>query len=159
MRSTSLFIAGLLVGAVCVRIAEAQGGHVRGLNHVGISVANYEQALDFYTKTLGIREAYTIRNADGRPRLTYLQLSRETFLELIPAGPNQPTGVTHFGIEVDDVAATVADLRARGVTAANPGLTSAKADFTRITDRDGAQIEVMQFGPESLQRKAIDAWK
>ena len=86
-------------------------------------------------------------------------LIRETFLELIPAGPNQPTGVTHFGIEVDDIAATVADLRGRGVTAANPGLTPAKADYTRITDRDGVQIEVMQFGPESLQRKAIDAWK
>jgi lactoylglutathione lyase len=159
VRSISLFVSGLVIGVVCVRIGMAQGGHVRGLNHVGISVANYEQALEFYTRTLGIREAYTIRNPDGRPRLTYLQLSRETFLELIPAGSNQPTGVMHFGIEVDDIGATVAELRARGVTAANPGQTPAKADFTRITDRDGIQIEIMAFGPEALQRKAMDAWK
>jgi hypothetical protein len=28
-----------------------------------------------------------------------------------------------------------------------------------MTDLDGAQVEVMEFGPESSQRKAMDAWK
>ena len=52
MRSVSLFVAGLVVGVTGIRIVEAQGSHVRGLNHVGISVANYEQALDFYTEVM-----------------------------------------------------------------------------------------------------------
>ena len=86
-------------------------------------------------------------------------MSRDTFIELIPAGPNQPTGITHFGIEVGDINATVATLRDRGVTAPAPALTPARAAFTRIADRDGVQIEVMEFGPDALQRKAMDAWK
>lgn len=161
MRGAALFVAGLVAGAALsgVAIAQSGAGPVRGVNHVGINVANYDQALAFYTKTLGIREAYTIRNADGSPRLTYLQLSRDTFIELIPAAANQPKGLTHIGLEVDDVDAAVARFRQAGVTAADPGLTPAKARFTRIADRDGVQLEVMQFGPDSLQRKAIAAWK
>jgi hypothetical protein len=38
-------------------------------------------------------------------------------------------------------------------------LTPANALFARMTDREGVQIEVMQFGPEALQRKALDAWR
>jgi len=159
MKLTVTFAVGLLLGIVGTRLVLAQEHLVRGLNHIGLNVANYDAALAFYTKTLGIREAYTVRNTDGTPRLTYLQLSRDTFIELIPAGANQPKGVTHFGIEVRDINATVAALRARGVTVAAPGQTPAKAAFTRITDRDGVQIEVMEFGAESLQRKAMDAWK
>jgi hypothetical protein len=37
---------------------------------------------------------------------------------------------------------------------ADPGLTPSKARFVRITDPMGVQIEIMQFGPDSLQRKA-----
>jgi lactoylglutathione lyase len=154
-----IFVAGLMLGALCTRLTLAQETGVRGLNHIGINVSNYDEALAFYTKTLGIREAYTVRNADGTPRLTYLQLSRDTFIELIPAGPNQPKGVTHFGIEVRDIDATVTALRARGETVAAPGQTPARAAFTRINDPDGVQIEVMEFGPDSLQRQAMDAWK
>jgi catechol 2,3-dioxygenase-like lactoylglutathione lyase family enzyme len=129
------------------------------VNHVGINVANYDQALAFYTKTLGIREAYTLKNADGTPRLTYLQLSRDTFIELIPAAAGQPTGVTHIGLEVDDIDAAVARFRQAGLTPQNPALTPAKARYTNINDKDGVRLEVLQFGPDSLQRKAIDAWK
>jgi catechol 2,3-dioxygenase-like lactoylglutathione lyase family enzyme len=161
MRGAALFVGGLLLGAALSGVVLAQNstGPVRGVNHVGINVANYDQALAFYTKTLNIREAYTIRNADGSPRLTYLQLSRDTFIELIPATANQPKGLTHIGIEVDDIDSAVARFRQAGVTVADPGTTPAKARFTRMTDRDGVQLEVMQFGPDSLQRKAIDAWK
>jgi catechol 2,3-dioxygenase-like lactoylglutathione lyase family enzyme len=161
MRGAALFVAGLTVGGLLggVAIAQSGAGPVRGVNHVGINVANYEQALAFYTKTLGIREAYTIRNADGSPRLTYLQLGRDTFIELIPAAANQPKGLTHVGIEVDDIDSAVARFRQSGMSVADPGMTPAKARYTRIADRDGVQLEVMQFGPDSLQRKAIDAWK
>ena len=152
MKAALLFIIGMIVGA-------AQEGRVRSLNHVGIVVRNYEESLSYYTKKLGFREAYTIKRADGSPQLTYLQLNRDTFVELIPAGPNQQTGVTHFGIEVENLASTVAQLRARGVTVAVPGRSPANALFTRTSDPDGVQIEIMEFGPESLQRKAMDSWK
>ena len=162
MRGAALFVTGLIVGAACSVVALAQTafpGAVRGVNHVGINVANYEQALAFYTKTLGVREAYTLKNADGTPRLTYLQVSRDTFIELIPAGAGQPTGVTHIGLEVDDIDAAVATFRQAGLTAQTPALTPAQARYTNINDKDGVRLELLQFGPDSLQRKAMDAWK
>jgi catechol 2,3-dioxygenase-like lactoylglutathione lyase family enzyme len=122
-------------------------------------VAAFCSVADCWWQKLGVREAYTIKNDDGSVRLTYLQLSRDTFVELIPAAPNQPTGITHFGIEVGDLAAEVAALRARGATIDDPGRTPSGALFARMRDSSGVQIEVMEFTPESLQRKAIDAWK
>src|SRR5262245_30393187 len=159
MRGTVLFVAGVFVGAVLLQPGFAQSASPRGLNHVGIVVKDYDAAMAFYTKTMGLREAYTMRRPDGSPLLTYLQASRETFIELIPAGPNQPTGITHFGIEVGDMDGTVAHLRQQGLTIADPGLTPAKARFVRMNDLDGASIEVMEFTAESMQRKAMDAWK
>jgi len=159
MRGSVLFGGGLLVGAIAMQLAGAQGHAIRGVNHVGIVVKNYDEALAFYTKTMGFREAYTIKNDDGSVRLTYLQLNRDTFVELIPAAPNQAAGITHFGIEVGNLAQEVAALRQRGVKIDDPGRTPSKALFSRMQDRDGVQIEVMEFTPDSLQRKAIDSWK
>lgn len=158
MRTAAAFALGMFAGAMMLQ-GGAQGSGVRGLNHVGIVVANYDKAMNFYTKTLGFREAYTIRKPDGSVQLTYLQLNRDTFVELIPAGPNQQAGITHFGIEVENVQATATQLREKGLTVPNPGPTPANAQSIRIQDSDGAQIEVMEFGPASLQRKAMDAWK
>jgi catechol 2,3-dioxygenase-like lactoylglutathione lyase family enzyme len=160
MKAVILFVAGVCVGALATLPGMAQQNRtVRGLNHVGIVVENYEQAMAFYTKTMGFPEAYTMRRPDGSPQLTYLQLSRDTFVELIPAGPGQQPGITHFGVEVGDLAAMIAHVRAQGGTVGAPGLTPARASFARMTDVGGAQIELMQFGPESMQRKAMDGWK
>jgi lactoylglutathione lyase len=153
------FGAGIFVGALLLQGGGAQNNPVRSLNHVGIVVKNYDAAMAFYTKTMGFREAYTIKRPDGIPQLTYLQLSRDTFVELIPAGPNQQAGVTHFGIEVTDLPKMVTQLRDKGLTVPNPGPTPANAQSVRIQDPEGVQIEVMEFGPQSLQRKAIDSWK
>jgi catechol 2,3-dioxygenase-like lactoylglutathione lyase family enzyme len=159
LKGIMLFGLGLLVGSAFSQGRVAPDGHVRGLNHVGIVVKDYKQAMEFYTQKLGIAEAYTIKRPDGSPQLTYLQLSRDTFIELIPAGPNQQPGITHFGIEVGDVRAAAAELQRKGVSSADPSPTPANALSTRIRDVDNVQIEVMEFGPQSLQRKAIENWK
>ena len=159
MKNIGLFLAGVLVGMPLLMPSAAQNARVHGLNHVGMVVPDYEQALAYYTGKLGFREAYTIRRPDGSVQLTYLQLNRNTFVELIPAGPSQSPGMTHFGIEVEDLDAEVAALRAAGLTVADPGVTPSKARFVRINDPLGVQIEIMQFGSDSLQRKAIDGWK
>jgi len=152
-------LVGVLVGAALTGAVMAQGAGRHALNHVGLVVEDYQAALDFYTRTMGFREAYTVRRPDGSPVLTYLQLNRETFVELIPAAPGQQMGITHFGVEVDNIDVAVSRMRQTGASMADPGLTPAQARFTRVTDPGGVQIEVMEFGPESLQRKAMEAWK
>jgi catechol 2,3-dioxygenase-like lactoylglutathione lyase family enzyme len=159
MRGAVLFVAGVLVGGLLTQSGAAQDVRPRGLNHVGIAVKNVNETVAFYKKTLGFKEAYALQRPDGSPLLTYLQISRDTFLEVLPAGAGQPAGITHFAIEFGDLQAAADHLRQQGVTAANPGLTPGKALFTRMTDPDGVSIEVMEFGPESQQRKAMDAWK
>jgi catechol 2,3-dioxygenase-like lactoylglutathione lyase family enzyme len=149
----------MVVGGLFVQAGVAQDRARRGLNHVGISTRHYDEALEFYKSTLGAKEAFTIRNPDGTVRLTYLQLSRDTFVELLPVGAEQPAGVTHFGIETDDVAASVANLRARGLSVADPTVGVSKSTVGRVTDPDGVQVEVMEMGADSMQRQAIQAWK
>jgi catechol 2,3-dioxygenase-like lactoylglutathione lyase family enzyme len=163
MRSLSFFVAGIIVGAILLQPGSAQNNTIeprpdRALNHIGIVVDDYDAAYAFYTGTLGLKEAYTVER-NGSPLLTYLQLDRETFVELIPARCDQATGVTHFGMEVADIDAFVQQLRTQGVEVADPALTPANARFVRIRDADNVEIEVMEFGPEASQYKAMQAWR
>jgi catechol 2,3-dioxygenase-like lactoylglutathione lyase family enzyme len=159
MKTIAWFVGGLIVGAALVQTSIAQDRARRGLNHIGIGTRNYDAALAFYRDALGAKEAFTIRNDDGTVRITYLQVSRDTFVELLPVAADQPAGILHVGIESSDLAASVAALRERGVTVADPTVGVSKARVARVTDVDGVPIEVMQMGPDSLQRQAIDAWR
>jgi catechol 2,3-dioxygenase-like lactoylglutathione lyase family enzyme len=159
MKGAALFVAGVIVGGLLTQAGVAQDREVRGLNHVGLVVADYPKAMEFYTKTMGFHEAYTMRRPDGSPLLTYLQLNRTTFVELIPASPGQAPGLTHFGVEYGELDAAVAGLRQRGATVGDVGLTPAQAKFVRVNDLGGVQLELMEFGPASMQRKAMEAWK
>ena len=158
MKGAALFVGGMLVGALLLQAGVAQDRSRRGVNHVGIATHDYDAALSFYKDTLGAKEAFTLRNEDGTVRLTYLQLSRDTFVELLPVRADQPTGVLHIGIETDDVAASVAALRASGMAVDDPTIGASRARVARIADPSGVQIEIMQMGADSLQRKAIDGW-
>jgi catechol 2,3-dioxygenase-like lactoylglutathione lyase family enzyme len=163
MRYALVFMAGALAGAILMQPGSAQNGPIdprpeRALNHVGIVVADYEAALAFYIGQLGLREAYTVES-NGEPLLTYLQLNRETFIELIPARGDEATGITHFGIEVADIEATVGRMRDSGSEIADPGLTPANARFVRVRDHDNVDIEIMQFGADARQRQAMEAWR
>jgi len=159
MKASTWFLGGLIVGAVLVQPGVAQDRARRGLNHIGIGTKDYDAALAFYRDTLGAKEAFTIRNPDGTVRITYLQISRDTFIELLPVAAGEATGILHVGIETDDLAASVANLRERGVTVAEPTVGVSKSRVARITDTDGVQIEVMQMGADSMQRQAIEAWR
>ncbi len=159
MKGTVLFVCGVAVGALLLQVSTAQDSRRRGINHIGISTAHYDDALKFYKDTLGAKEAFTIRNDNGGVRLTYLQLSRDTFVELLPVAAGQPTGITHVGIETGDVAASTANLRKLGFKLDEPTTGVSKARVARIADPDGVPLEIMEIGPDSLQRKAVEAWK
>jgi len=159
MKSLALFAAGILVGVLATHTVTAQDSAPRALSHVGIAVKDFDAAMAYYTKTIGLREAYSLKQPDGRPLLTYLHVSRDTFLELQPATAALPPGMTHFAVEFSDLKSAVTRMRQQGATMADPGLTPGRALFTRLRDLDGVQIEAMEFGPESQQRKAMDAYK
>src|SRR5258708_36181222 len=108
MRGAMLFAAGLFAGlAIQVGIAQNNNGGVSMMNHVGINVPNVAEAVTYYTQKMGYREAFRVNGDKGAPRLGYMQISRNTFLELQPVRAQQPAGFTHYGLVVDNAAASV----------------------------------------------------
>ncbi len=161
MRTSIGFVIGVLFG-LGVASGVAQNNRLSGvnnMNHVGIAVERFDEALAFYTQKMGFREAFTLRDEKGQPTLSYVQVSRDTFVELQPVNANRPAGLTHFGLHVQDIAATVATLKQRGVTVEEPRAGREDSKVANATGPGGIRIEIFQFGPESLQGKAINSWK
>ena len=162
----ALFAAGVGVGIFLMQPGVAQEKSAQEkpapalrLNHVGIYAKDYERSMEFFTKTVGLREAFTIRSNDGKPTLTYLQINRDTFLELAPATGDRQPGLSHVGIWPENLSATVAALRARGVKVDDPRTGATLTSITNVTDPDGVRLELLDFLPGSLPRKAMDEWK
>ena len=159
MRGLALFLMGVLVGILVIQPTAAQQQGDQALNHVGISVDNFDEAINFYTETMGFREAFAISAPDGTPRLTYLHINRDTFLEIQPANPNNPAGFTHVGIQVDDLEATVRRLGSEGLEAEQPRSGSTNALLTNVFGPGGARIELVELGPDSLHTEAMRTWE
>src|SRR5215471_14407313 len=116
MRGALLFAVGLLTGlAVHVALAQTSGAGVEMMNHVGINVPNVAEAVTYYTDKMGYREAFRANDANGQPRLVYMQISKNTFLELQPATAQRPAGVTHYGLVVSSAADAVSAFKKRGL--------------------------------------------
>lgn len=154
-------ISFLLGAAVAMAIAWGAGTEYRvvTLNHVAVNTTDFQRSLDFYTKTLGFREAFVLRDEQGRPTLAYLQVSRNSFVELFPPAENRKPGLVHLALEVENLRVFAAHLKQSGVKVEEPRMGRTKALLTFFTDPDGNRIELLEFGPEAMQRKAGEEWK
>jgi catechol 2,3-dioxygenase-like lactoylglutathione lyase family enzyme len=160
MHGLALFAAGTALGSFMMQPSAASRKNVAGLrlNHVGIYVKDLDASMNFYTKSMGFREAFSFKDREGRAT-HYIQINRDTFLELAPADANHLAGVSHIGIWADDLKASVAALRQKGLKIDDLSLGVTKAPLTNLIDPNGVRVELLEFVPESLQRKAIDNWK
>ena len=94
--------------------------HYTQLGHPALLCNHMEETLKFYTQTLGFRQVFSLEYEDGTPWLTYVQIARGQFVELFYknyASENRAKerSFHHFCVEVDDMAAVLADLHAKGV--------------------------------------------
>jgi catechol 2,3-dioxygenase-like lactoylglutathione lyase family enzyme len=158
MRGCMLFVAGIVMGAA-IQTAVAQNAGLVGLNHVAISVPNLDAAVGYYTKTMGFREAFRSLDDKGQPTLVYVQISKNTFIELQPANAQRPPGLNHLGIHVENIAAATAMFKQRGADVSEPRLSPTKAILANITDPNGIRIELAELPADSEHRKAMDRWK
>jgi lactoylglutathione lyase len=130
------------------------------LSHVACRVRDLEASLRFYRDVLGLPESYRLNHASGETMLVALWLGGQSFLELVPAAEGEPArpplGYHHLGVWVDDMAASLAEWRARGlVSEATPMLGADGVWNCSIHDPEGNPIELWQNRPESLQTRAI----
>ena len=159
MRGVSVFAAGIFVG-VSVQIGFGQEPNIVSLNHVAISVRDFDQAANFYEGVMGFPEAFAFRDTDGKPVLSYFQVNRNTFVELMPSSPERPTGFVHFGLEVTNLDSVVRQLRERGMSVRDP-IVSPRTQSRIAVARtpEGTVVELLEFGPDSLHRKVMEAWR
>jgi 4-hydroxyphenylpyruvate dioxygenase-like putative hemolysin len=155
-----LFAAGLVTGlAVYAAMAQTPASNVVMMNHVGINVPDIPEAIAHYTQKMGYREAFRVNDDKGQPRLVYMHISKNTFLELQQANAQRPAGFTHYGLHVENAAQAVATFRKNGLTVSGTNVSDTKAILANITDPYMGRIELTELPPESLHYKAIQSWK
>ena len=142
--------------------ADSPAPIVESLGHVGLPISDEKAALHFYVDQLGLKEAFRINFADGKPNLIYLRVAQtDTFVELFPgrktAAPVDPKLVNHLGLFVKDLQATLHALKDRGYPLPDDAFEKAKkvqVDNTLlyfVKDPDGNKVELSQLRPDSLQ--------
>lgn len=138
------------------------------LNHVGISVSDIERSIRFYCDTFGMEQFCEIMPVGGPAHEAMMDLPGVSgrmcvvgkgpmHLELFEfhqpapavrgAYPVSDHGVSHFGIEVEDIDATYRAVEAAGVRIHAPVIrfgSSMRATYCR--DPDGNVFEIMQPG-------------
>ena len=160
MGKLSIFAVGIGVGVVLMQPSAAQQkAAVLRLNHGGVFAKDYDESLRFYTNVMGFKEAFTIRDKDGKATLSYLHITRDTFLELAPATGDRVPGLSHIGIWPEDQRAVVEMLRQRGAKVDDPRTGATGTAITNVVDPNGVRLELVNFMPDGITRKAIDSYK
>jgi methylmalonyl-CoA epimerase len=94
------------------------------LDHIGIAVQNIEEALAFYRDALGLEIEAPEEVASERVRAHMVPVGQPSLELLEPTSPDsviarylehRGPGIHHITLRVDDIAAAVTQLRARGV--------------------------------------------
>jgi catechol 2,3-dioxygenase-like lactoylglutathione lyase family enzyme len=162
MRGLALFVAGALTGLAATAIAQNQSPNqgVVGINHVALAVPDINKAIDHYTKVMGFPEAFRVTNPQGQIQLVYVQISKNTFIELQSANAQRPAGIYHFGVHVENMAQATAMWKARGADVMETTLSSGtKAILSNVIDPNGVRMELTELPPESLHRQAMERWR
>ena len=175
LRAGVFFLVGIAVGTLLMQRTAAQEkpqGKNDGLKLlvVGIAVKDYSQSQEFYEKKMGLKTAFKF-SPDATHTTTYYQLGRDSFLEMQSATPQMPEGLSHVHLLTDDVNATVARFKQNGMpgsarTATTPGTVTeigmvqpANVRSANVFDPNGIRIELNEWLPESLTKKAAESWK
>jgi catechol 2,3-dioxygenase-like lactoylglutathione lyase family enzyme len=110
-----------------------------GLHHVSINVTDVAEARRFYVETLGLTERED--RPDFRFAGAWLQAGGQQ-VHLIE-GETPAFKGQHFALAVDDLAAVVAELRAKGIEVSEPkGVGGGIQSF--LTDPSGNGVELNQ---------------
>lgn len=154
------------------RLVARSGAQSDSYAHVAILCRDIGPQLAFYTEVIGLAPMFKLPLAPDR-NIHYLRLTDQHYLELFDWGqggvpPASQSGLHHFCLEVADLDASVARLRARGLRmcrwqddrlvkvegdAITTGLDGNRQSW--LLDPEGNAIELMQIDRDSLQMVAI----
>ena len=127
------------------------------LDHVGIAVANIDEALAFYRDALGLEIEASEEVASQQVRAHFIPLgdSALELLETTAAGSpiakylaKRGPGLHHITLEVEDITAALGELAARGVRLIDerprPGAHGTLVAFIHPASAHGVLVELKQ---------------
>src|SRR3954447_11102493 len=93
------------------------------INHLGIATKEIDEALKFWQDALGLENAHTEVVEDQKVRVAMLPIGESRIELLEPTSEDSPIskflerrggGIHHVAIEVDDIHASLEEMRAQG---------------------------------------------
>ena len=136
---------------------------IRQLAHLNFVTNDLDKIIDFYVNKLGLKVKFTLNNKENQPFGVYFECGNSTFIEVFDqalavkewGGKVQAltagTLYKHFCLEVTGLDEFCQKLKSRGVavTEITTGMDNSRQAW--IADPDGNSIELMEYGPMSLQ--------
>lgn len=129
------------------------------INHLGIATKDINAALAFWQDALGLEHVHTETVEDQKVRVAMLPIG-ESRLELLePTSDDSPIskflekrggGIHHIAVEVDDIEAALAQLKASGTRlideAPRVGAEGCLVAFVHPSATHGVLLELVQTG-------------
>ncbi len=131
------------------------------IDHVGIAVADLDEAKEFYARTFGMSVVHEEVNDEQGVREAMLAVgdSGSCIQLLAPLGPDTTIakfldrsgpGIQQIAYRVDDIDAACADLRASGVRllydVPKSGTAGSRVNFIHPKDAGGVLVELVEPG-------------
>ena len=131
--------------------------NVKNIDHIGIAVSNLQESLSFWEKSLGIELHGIEEVAEQKVRTAFLPID-DTEIELLEStSPDSSVakfiekhgeGLHHIAIRVDDIDATLAELKAKGVKLIDEtprnGAGGARIAFVHPRSTHGVLLELCE---------------
>ena len=133
------------------------------IDHVGVAVADLEEAKEFYARTYGMTVAHEETNAEQGVREAMLSVtgSGPPYIQLLaPLTPESTIakfldrsgpGIQQLAYGVDDIDVACAALRERGMRLLYPeprrGTSDSRINFIHPKDAGGILVELVQAAP------------
>src|SRR5688572_3026799 len=136
---------------------------IRKLAHLNFVTDDLDRIVDFYVNKLGMKVKFTLDNEKGQPFGYYFECGDSTFIEVFDqtlasevwGGKVEKlangTQYRHFCLEVTGLDAYCLQLKGKGVEVTDISLGMDNSRQAWVADPDGNQIELMEYGPSSLQ--------
>jgi methylmalonyl-CoA epimerase len=136
------------------------------INHIGIATRSIDDALNFWSDALGLENVHTETVEDQKVRVAMLPLGESRVELLEPTSDDSPIskflekrggGIHHIAVEVDDIEASLATLKTKGVRLIDevprPGAEGCQVAFVHPSSANGVLLELVQTRPPSLTSK------
>ena len=134
-----------------------KGPGPRYINHLGVATKGIDEALGFWVDALGLENVHTEVVEDQKVRVAMLPIGESRIELLEPTSEDSPIskflekrggGIHHVAIEVDDIKASLAKLKAKGVRLIDEvpriGAEGCLVAFVHPSGTNGVLLELVQ---------------